>query len=40
MKSSEKTTVKAEKSTVSSKKIGKNAGSVAQLYGLPWTMTG
>ena len=37
---SEKTVAKAEKSTVSSNMIGKNAGRVAQLYGLPWTMTG
>ena len=36
----EKTVENAEKSTVSSKKIGKNAGSVRQSNGLPWTMIG
>ena len=40
MISSEKTVVNAEKSTVSSNMIGKNAGSVRQSYGLPWTMSG
>ena len=31
---------KAEKRMVSSNMIGKNAGTVAQLNGFPWTITG
>ena len=38
MMSSAKTVLNAEKSTVSSKMIGKNAGSVAQFMGLPCTI--
>ena len=34
------TVVKAEKRTVSSNMIGKNAGRVRQSYGFPWTITG
>ncbi len=38
---SEKTVVKAEQSTVNSKKMGrKNAGTVRQSKGLPCTMSG